>query len=292
MTRPDAPSVRNEDLAAYAEGRLPPGSSLRARVEQHLRENPADATRVRQYRRQDAMIREAFDPVAKETIPEHLLSGLARPPRRRWHTAAGIAAALVIGIGAGWTAGRLIPESGGQPALLGFVERIGERIARSPDTPVRSDETIDAIAGGNGPNLHAAGLELVGAASRPGIERGVFRFDYRAPGGEIIHLFVARDIAPASPTIRTRAVDGHLLAYWHLGGSTYVLGGQMGRERLIELARRVRETLDDLPKRVELDTGGSSNRATVDPAAARAALSGEIGARPGPGEQPLSPDKL
>lgn len=296
MSRPDEPIVRTEDLAAYAEGRLPPGSGLRARVERHLRDHPGDAGRVRGYQRQDALIREAFDTVAEEPIPDHLLSSLTRPPRRGWRPAAGIAAALIIGIGAGWTAARLIPATGEQPALLGFVERVGERIARSPNTPVQGNETIDTIAGGNGPNLNAAGLELVGAASRPGLERGVVRFDYRDPGGTMIHLFVARDIAPASPTIRTRTVNGHPLAYWHVGGSTWVLGGPVERERLVELARRVRETLDELPRRVEVAPGkGSDEPATVDPAAARAALSDGsdgIGTRAGPGEQALNPEQL
>jgi hypothetical protein len=240
------------------------------------------------------MIREGFSDVAEQPVPDRLLSGLARPHRRGWRPAAGIAAALIIGIGAGWTAARLAPDRGGQPALLGFVERVGERIERSPNAPIQSSEPIDAIAGGNGPNLSAAGLELVGAARSPGIERGVLRFDYRDTRGAMIHLFVARDIAPASPTIRTRAVHGRLLAYWHLGGATYVLGGPLERKPLVELARRVRATLDELPKRVELHPAGRGEPAAVDPVAARAALSDTAngpGAPPDHGDVQLIPGK-
>ncbi len=298
MSGPDEPIVRTEDLVAYAEGRLPAGSALRARVERHLHDHPEDAGRVRQYRRQDAVLREAFDAVAEEPIPDHLLTGMSGPPRRRWRAAAGIAAALMIGIGVGWTAARLVPESGGQPALQGFVERVGERIARSPDIPVQSDGTVDAVASGNGPNLNAAGLELVGAASRPGIEPGVSRFDYRDTAGNMIHLFVARDIAPASPTIHTRTVNGRLLAYWHLGDSTWVLSGEVGRDRLIDLARRVRETLDDLPKRVQLDAPDldrTSDMIAVNPEAARAALPGDrsdVRTLDGPDQRPLIPENM
>lgn len=298
MSGPDDPIVRTEDLTAYAEGRLPAGSGLRARVERHLRDHPEDAKRVRQYRHQDAMIREAFDPVAEERLPDHLLTGLSRPPRARWRRVAGIAAALVIGIGVGWTAARLVPESGGPPALHGFVERVGERIDGSPNIPVQSDDTVDAIASDNGPNLDAIGLELVGGARRPGIEAGVFRFDYRDTGGNTIHLFVAPDIAPASPTIHTRTVDGRLLAYWHLGDSTWVLGGEAGRDRLIDLARRIRETLDDLPRRVQLDGPGfdrTGDMIAVNPEAARSALPGEGNDDRGldsPDQRPLIPGNL
>lgn len=283
---------------AYAEGRLPAGSGLRARVERHLREHPEDARRIRQYRHQDAMIRGAFDPVTDEPLPAHLLTALSRPPRARWRPAAAIAAALVIGLGVGWTAARLVPESGGRPALYGFVERIGERIDDAPSMPVQSDDTVKAIAGGNGPNLDAAGLELIGAAKRPDIEAGVVRFDYRDTAGNMIHLFVAPDIAPASPTIHTRTVNGRVLAYWHLGDSTWVLGGEVGRDRLIGLARRIREVVDDLPRRVRLDAPGpdrSGDMVAVNPEAARSALPGDRGdvrALDDPGRQPLIPESM
>ncbi len=298
MSGHDERIVHTEDLTAYAEGRLPPGSGLRARVERHLRDHPEDARRVRQYRRQDALIRAAFDTVAEEPIPDHLLTGLSAPPRRRWRSIAGIAAALVIGIGVGWTTARLVPESGGQPALQGFIERVGERIAQVPNIPVQSDDTVDAIASGNGPNLDAAGLELVGGSRRPGLEAGVFRFDYRDTSGKMIHLFVAPDIAPASPAIRTSTVNGRPLAYWHHGDSTWVLGGEVGRARLIGLAQSVRATLDDLPKRVRLDGPGrdrSGDMIAVNPEAARAALPRDrqdVRSPDGTEQQPLIPKRM
>ncbi|MFW5970110.1 MAG: anti-sigma factor family protein, partial [Halofilum sp. (in: g-proteobacteria)] len=130
--------MRTEHLTAYAEGRLPPGSALRDRVERHLHDHPEDAARIRQYRRQDALLHEVFDRVLEEPLPGRVLSATSRPAKRSSRAIAGVAAALVIGIGVGWTAARLIPEPGGQPALEGFVERVGERIARSPNLPVQS----------------------------------------------------------------------------------------------------------------------------------------------------------
>lgn len=291
MSDPDEPNVRTEDLTAYAEGRLPAGSRLRGRVERHLRDHPEDAKRVRQFRRQDTLIREAFNPVAGEQLPDRVLTGMEAPPKRRWHALAGIAAALMIGIGVGWTAARLIPGPGGQAGLAGFVERVGERIARSPNLPVQqSDEIVDAIASRNGPNLSTAGLELIGSTDMPGVEPGVRRFDYRDAVGNVIHLFVAPDIAPASPSIHTRVVDGRLLAYWHLGDSTFVLAGQPARDALIDLARRIRAALDDLPKRVQLSPDGKGQRATIDPAMAHSARSSDtagIGTRDDPGKGTL-----
>lgn len=234
---PDRP-VRTEDLVAYAEGRLPAGSRLRARVEAHLHRYPADTARVQAYQHQDALIREAFGDVARQPIPGRLMPGPTDDDaRRRPWPALGMAAALVVGIAMGWLGARTLPPAVQQPAMQGFAEHVADRLTTSADigatgAPVPADA-------GPVPDLAAAGLQPLGRGGAG--DMGARRFDYRDADGNTFHLFVSRDIAVATPSVRT--LEAGNLAYWHEGGVTYVLGGQVAGDRLVTTARRVREAL-------------------------------------------------
>lgn len=229
--------VRTEELVAYAEGRLPVGSGLRTRVEEHLRRHPADAARVQAYRRQDELIREAFDDVAGQPIPERLAPGGAGDHRKRPWGALGMAATLVVGIALGWLGARVMPTGAPQPAMQGFAERVAERLTNATDTATA--EGMGTAEAGGVPDLAAAGLRPVGRGGAG--DMGARRFDYRDADGNTIHLFVSRDIAAATPSVRT--LEAGTLAYWHDGGVTYVLGGQVSGNRLVAMARQVREAL-------------------------------------------------
>ena len=102
--------VTHDDLMAYAEGRLPPGSARRARVERWLRTHPADAARVRAYMQQDQCIRSAWGDVTNETIPERLLPDSIRRHRRPtvqpWLRPTAMAAAFALAMLTGFLAGR------------------------------------------------------------------------------------------------------------------------------------------------------------------------------------------
>lgn len=231
--------VRTEDLVAHAEGRLPAGSALRARVEAHLRRHPDDAARVQAYRHQDALIREAFDDIALQPIPDRLVPGSTAGGRGRPRAAPGMAAMLVAGIALGWLAAQLAPPEVQRPAMRGFAERVADRLTASPGSAT-STTGVTAPAGAGGvPDLAAAGLQPVGMGETGGM--GARRYDYRDADGNLLHLFVSRDIAAATPSVRTLEPD--TLAYWHDAGVTYVLGGQVSGERLVTTARRVRAAL-------------------------------------------------
>src|SRR6478752_8214328 len=97
--------VTDADVNAYVDGQLAPART--PVVEDAIGRDPALAARVAELRRQNAALRDAFDPWIAEAPPARLVAATASDPSRRrsppWLRAAFAAAAsLVIGIGLGW----------------------------------------------------------------------------------------------------------------------------------------------------------------------------------------------
>ena len=70
--------IEEADLHALVDGELDP--EQRRKVEDHLLQHPEDAALVEGWRRQNAALRAAFEPVALETPPLSLREAAARPP--------------------------------------------------------------------------------------------------------------------------------------------------------------------------------------------------------------------
>jgi anti-sigma factor RsiW len=70
--------VEEADLHALVDGELDP--ERRRKVEDHLLQHPEDAALVESWRRQNAALRAAFEPVARETPPLSLRDAASRPP--------------------------------------------------------------------------------------------------------------------------------------------------------------------------------------------------------------------
>lgn len=70
--------IEEADLHALVDGELDP--ERRRKVEDHLLQNPDDAALVESWRRQNAALRAAFEPVALETPPLSLRDAAQRPP--------------------------------------------------------------------------------------------------------------------------------------------------------------------------------------------------------------------
>lgn len=70
--------VEEADLHALVDGELDP--ERRRKVEDHLLQHPEDAALVEGWRRQNAALRAAFEPVALEPPPLSLREAAARPP--------------------------------------------------------------------------------------------------------------------------------------------------------------------------------------------------------------------
>ena len=70
--------IEEADLHALVDGELDP--DRRRKVEDHLLQHPEDAALVEGWRRQNAALRAAFEPVALETLPLSLRDAAIRPP--------------------------------------------------------------------------------------------------------------------------------------------------------------------------------------------------------------------
>src|SRR5260370_40826737 len=95
--------VHDDELQAYADNQL--GSARAEDVAAALAREPLLAARVAEIRRQNALLRDAFDPWLAEPLPRKLLSaatGRALRGRSRWQPWAARAASVVVGAGGGW----------------------------------------------------------------------------------------------------------------------------------------------------------------------------------------------
>jgi anti-sigma factor RsiW len=70
--------IEEADLHALVDGELDP--DRRRKVEDHLLQHPEDAALVENWRRQNAALRAAFEPIALETLPLSLRDAATRPP--------------------------------------------------------------------------------------------------------------------------------------------------------------------------------------------------------------------
>src|SRR3954453_4874777 len=98
--------ITDADVNAYVDGQLAP--SRAPAMEEALARDPALAARVAELRKQNAALRDAFDPWLSEAPPERLVAATAQPRGARrgmpgWiGSAVAVAASLIVGLGVGW----------------------------------------------------------------------------------------------------------------------------------------------------------------------------------------------
>lgn len=240
MTMTDEPNhpIRLEDLVAHAEGRLPAGSALRARVEEHLHQHPEDAARVEAWRRQDELLREAYGGIVQQPLPSRLQERLQQPERPQPRLA--LAASLVIGLVAGWLVAQIEYAPEGADGGGSLAEQTAERLTGT-------NETVDAgeiLLPGGAPDLSPIGLTATGNTALEDPSAGLRRYEYRDADGRTLQLLVTRDpmIDPAS--VYTLQNGDFTLAYWHQDDNTYLLSGAIEPEHLQALAHKTMATLE------------------------------------------------
>ncbi len=104
MTQPTRP-IQEEELHAFVDGRL--DLARHAEVAQQVAENPALQARLDDWRREAALLRQAFAFKALEPVPPALHLGRLIETRMsrtvaHWRVAAGIVLALGVGAAGGW----------------------------------------------------------------------------------------------------------------------------------------------------------------------------------------------
>jgi anti-sigma factor RsiW len=262
-------TINDADLHAYVDGQLTAAQS--AEVAAYLLAHPQDAERVRVYQAQNQDLRELFNPVMNEAVPERLREWVSVPSsvessRRasvymsRWslgRIAAGIMIAVVSGVG-GWAAhGKFQPVD--QMAKMPSLPRQAAiaHVVYSPDVrrPVevgadQEDQLVAWLSKRLGtpihpPKLGALGYELIGGRLLPGNSGPVAQFMYHDATGQRLTLYVSTENTSNHDTAFRFAQEGPVnVFYWIDGQFGYALSAGIPKAELARIANSVYEQLE------------------------------------------------
>lgn len=230
------------ELHGYVDGAL--DDEAMARIEEHLRNHPDTATKVRDYLQQKNQIRAfARTSDATEASPDidKLERQLARRLRRgsllRWPRVAVIAALLATG----WLAHTLyVPLTGSQ-----FTEDILQAHLLASTTPVNAaplnTESVGALFTRIGeeqylPDLQALGLEPIAAQLLPTGEGAMLHIAYRDSVGTVVSYFLLHDDEDEELPRHVLRRNGVTLAYWQHHRSRHAVAAPLPEDRVAKIA--------------------------------------------------------
>jgi anti-sigma factor RsiW len=247
--------VSETDLQAYADGKLP--EERRAGFTAALERDPVLAARIAAIRKQNADLRDAFDPWLAEPLPRELIAAAKpsrdrRPPRGRWAMPAlASAATLIIGIGLGWMGRGEVLHLEGTPTTFPREAALTHALyATDPNRPVEiwaneEDRLVRWLSKRlnfplHAPNLHAMGYDLVGGRLVAGNARPAAQFMYENADKQRISLLVRKDNERTSESaFRYALEDGVGVFYWIDDACGYALSGRLDKAQLLAIARVV-----------------------------------------------------
>ncbi|HKR45362.1 MAG TPA: anti-sigma factor [Paraburkholderia sp.] len=271
--------VTQDEIHAYVDGTL--SEARRADVERELERNPELAARASDFFALNNLLHERYDRVLNEPLPARLRVAAPAPepepgpqavrnarPAANWPRFAGLAAALVLGVGIGWGMHYGMSDTGGPAGAAGGDElravsadntmRFARQAALAhvvymptvarPDTMDDSQEQdfVKWLANRLGTNVRApmlskSGCELSGGRLLPADDGGeVAQFMYHNARGERVTLCISHRKTSANTTAFKLYQDGPVnVFYWVDGDFGYALSGGIDRKALLQLAHDV-----------------------------------------------------
>ena len=261
--------IGEEELHAYVDGTL--SDERRAQVERALEQNPELAARVSDYFSLNNLFHDRYDRVLSEPVPKRLQPSAPRRSRiaANWPQFAGMAAALVlgIGIGVGTHMGQdviapLVADRSASHSDMRAVSADGtETFARQAalahvvympaiDRPTEmtadhEQDFVQWLANRLGTNVHPpmlskSGFALSGGRLLPGADGPTAQFMYRGPNGERVTLCISHRQANSNTTAFRLFQDGPVnVFYWVDGDFGYAVSGGIDRKQLLQLAHDV-----------------------------------------------------
>jgi len=251
----DGQAITDSQLSAWLDGELDGAGGDRARVEAWLRDNPADATRVRLWSADADALRARLAPMLDEPVPaamQQLVWRRTSPPR--WGVAAAAAGLLLAGglIGAAltWKAQHVDTVAGAGTAA-GWVERAAYAHAVFTPEPrhaveVKAQEehlsrwlTARIKLPVKLFDLHAQGFELVGGRLLPDGPGKSAQLMYQNADGVRVTVYLRKPEDGAETAFRYERHGELGLFYWVEAGAGYALVGALPREQLLALAEAI-----------------------------------------------------
>jgi anti-sigma factor RsiW len=270
--------ITEADLHAYVDGQL--AESRRAAVEAYLAAEPEEAARLQAYARQNAALRQLFNPILDEVLPASLqasaepamtassgesltppaVNSEKRPFLSRWSLQRIAASFLValLGAAAGWLAhGEYqVTDRVAYMAPLSRQAAIAH-VVYSPDvrrpvevTADQEEQLVKWLSKRLGtpvspPKLGAIGYELIGGRLLPGNSGPVAQFMYHDGIGQRLTLYVSTENTVSQETGFRFAKEGAVnVFYWVDGQFGYALSAGIDKG---ELARVATAVYDQLP---------------------------------------------
>ena len=253
--------ISDADIHAYVDGHL--SAARAAGVDEALANDAALAARVAEMRAQNAALRDAFDAMLDEPIPEHLLAAAVPPPlgrfvsarasryRRALPFAFGIAATLIVGFSLGWLVRDALIERSGTPTSFAreaaFAHALYAADANRPVEIWASEEKrlVSWLTKRLGfqvhaPDLASVGYLLVGGRLVAGNEKPTALFMYENGDKQRLSLQVRKQASGADETaFRYAHENGVGVFYWIDDACGYALSGNVDRSQLLKIAHVV-----------------------------------------------------
>ena len=252
-------NVDDDLLQAFVDGAV--GPAERAAVEAALQADPDAARRVLRLVEQKRLLKERFDPVMQEPIPERL-----RLRRPAWMAYARAAVVLAIGIAIGlmvaspWrtasppapVAAAPAPVAPGLPARAARAHVVYAAEVRHPVEVDASqqDHLVAWLSKRLGtplkvPVLAEDGFELLGGRLLPGPEGPVAQFMYQEGTGKRLTLYVSARSKLEGPTAFRFVQEGPVsVFYWIDGNWGYALSGDIDKAALSRVSTSVYRQLN------------------------------------------------
>ncbi|MEI7430997.1 MAG: anti-sigma factor [Betaproteobacteria bacterium] len=261
--------LRESDLHAYVDELLPLEEQIA--IEDFLADHPDEAERIRDYRAQKQSLKNIYDPLLDDPIPEHLRA-LAAPPQTnashepyrhpftRWslqRIAAGFLIAIISGA-AGWLANDQFKSSDKIAKMVPLARQAAiAHVVFTPDIrrPVevsgaQEDQLVAWLSKRLGtpvkpPKLGAQGYELIGGRLLPGNIGPVAQFMYQDASGQRLTLFISTENTSNQETAFRFAQEGTVsVFYWIDGKFGYALSATIDKGQLARLATAVYEQIE------------------------------------------------
>ena len=246
-------ALSDDDIHAYVDGVLDPGQ--RAEIERRLAEDGPASERVAAYRRNNAALRAAYQPLLEAPVPTRLRRAGKRAPRWLLRYAAAIGW-LALGGLLGWflhatSASKQAdaPPLAKQAAIAHavYVPEVRHPVEVGAEQHAHLVGWLSKRLGASlkTPNLAPLGFDLVGGRLLPGSRGPVAQFMYQDSKGQRLTLYVRTDNMSNRETAFRFSQEGNIgVFYWLDGKFGYALSGELEKGELLRVATAVYRQLN------------------------------------------------